>query len=108
MEIQRITCIESNLARASRVEGGALYLRVRAHEDTWPGMEYDTFYITTSKLLSTESVTKRILVSDIAKVFDVLGWFAPAVISVKILGKRNRLGRPCTRDHPNCLAAVEV
>ena len=48
----------------------------------------DTFYITASKLLPTESVTKRILVSDITKVFDVLGWFAPAVISVKILLQR--------------------
>ncbi len=48
----------------------------------------DTFYITTSKLLPTASVTKRILVSDIAKVFDVLGWFAPAVVSVKILLQR--------------------
>ena len=45
----------------------------------------DTFYITTPNLLPTESMTKRILVADIVKVFDVLGWFAPAVDSVKIL-----------------------
>ena len=48
----------------------------------------DMFYITTSKLLPTESMTKRILVSDIAKVFDILGWSAPAVVSVKILLQR--------------------
>ena len=32
-----------------------------------------------------ESVTKRALVSDVAKTYDVLGWFAPAIIKVKIL-----------------------
>jgi hypothetical protein len=56
------------------------------------GLEWDTaadvLHITTSKLLPTESVTKRILVADIAKIFDVLGWFAPAVVSVKILLQR--------------------
>ena len=30
-------------------------------------------------------ITKRVLVSDIAKTFDVLGWFSPAIIKVKIL-----------------------
>ena len=33
-------------------------------------------------------VTKRILILDIAKTFDVFGWFAPAVITVKILLQR--------------------
>ena len=53
------------------------------------GLKWNTsthmFYITTSKMLPTESVTKRNLVSDIVKVFDILGWFAPAIISVKTL-----------------------
>ena len=48
----------------------------------------DMFYITTSKMLPTESAMKRILVSDITKVFDVLGWFAPGIITVKILLQR--------------------
>lgn len=48
----------------------------------------DMFYITASKSLSTESVTKRTLVSDIAKVFHVFGWFVPTVISMKILLQR--------------------
>ena len=43
------------------------------------------FYITASKLLPTEFVTNRILVSDITKVFDISGWFAPALVSITIL-----------------------
>ena len=35
-----------------------------------------------------ESVTKRALVSDVAKTYDVLGWFAPSIIKVKILLQR--------------------
>ena len=45
----------------------------------------DMFHITISKLPLSEAMTKRILISDIAKVFDVFGWFAPATIGMKIL-----------------------
>ena len=48
----------------------------------------DTFSLTVSTLPPFEVVTKRILVSDIAKEFDVLGWFAPALVSMKILLQR--------------------
>ena len=48
----------------------------------------DAFHLTISELDSVDSVTKRSLVSDIAKIFDALGWFAPAVISMKILLQR--------------------
>ena len=48
----------------------------------------DTFRVTISKFPPSETVTKRILISDIAKVFDVLGWFAPATVSMKILLQR--------------------
>ena len=33
-------------------------------------------------------ITKGVLVSDIAKTFDVMGWFAPTIISMKILLQR--------------------
>lgn len=33
----------------------------------------------------TSSVTKRFLVSDVAKTFDVLGWYSPCTIKMKIL-----------------------
>ena len=46
---------------------------------------FDHFRLTIAKLPPLESITKRILVSDIAKTFDVLGWFAPTVIKAKIL-----------------------
>ena len=32
-----------------------------------------------------QNLTKRALVSDIAKTFDVLGWFSPTIIKMKIL-----------------------
>lgn len=35
-----------------------------------------------------ERITKRFLVSDIAKTFDVLGWFSPSIVIAKILLQR--------------------
>ena len=56
------------------------------------GLEWNTnadvFCITFADLSPIENLTKRKLVSDIAKVFDVLGWFAPSTIKVKILLQR--------------------
>ena len=56
------------------------------------GLEWNTvtdqFRLTVSDFPATEVVTKCILVSDIAKVFDVLGWFSPATICMKILLQR--------------------
>ena len=53
------------------------------------GIEWNTakdhFRFTIAKLPPLHNVTKRVLVSDIAKTFDVLGFFSPAVIKVKIL-----------------------
>ena len=48
----------------------------------------DAFHITMSNLLPLDGVTKRTLVSDIAKIFDVLKWFPPAILSMKILLQR--------------------
>ena len=33
-------------------------------------------------------LTKQVLVSDIARIFDILGWFSSAVIKVKVLLQR--------------------
>ena len=56
------------------------------------GMEWnvksDCFRLTVTDFPSLEDVTKRILVSDIAKTFDVLGWFSPTIITMKILLQR--------------------
>lgn len=49
----------------------------------------DCFHLTISDSPFSSGVhTKRTMVSDVARVFDVLGWFSPAVISVKILLQR--------------------
>ena len=46
----------------------------------------DHFHLTIADWpLNDGPLTKRTLVSDITKTFDVLGWFAPAIITVKIL-----------------------
>ena len=48
----------------------------------------DDFRLTVAKLPPIESITKRTVVSDIAKTYDVLGWFSPTVIKAKILLQR--------------------
>ena len=48
----------------------------------------DMFHLTISDSPPSGKVTKRVLVSDIAKVFDVLGWFSPTMITMKILLQR--------------------
>ena len=45
----------------------------------------DLFRLTVSDLPQLESLTKGTLVSDVAKIFDVFGWFAPATVKMKIL-----------------------
>ena len=48
----------------------------------------DHFRLTVASLQETDNMTKRALVSDIAKTFDVLGWFSPSTIKAKILLQR--------------------
>ena len=48
----------------------------------------DHFRLTVSELSKVESLTKIALVSDVAKTFDVLGWFSPTIIKIKILLQR--------------------
>lgn len=45
----------------------------------------DHFRLTIAELPPLNNVTKRVLVSDVAKTFDVLGWFSPCTIKMKIL-----------------------
>ena len=45
----------------------------------------DHFRLATTDFASSDKLTKRALVSDIAKTYEVLGWFSPASIIVKIL-----------------------
>ena len=48
----------------------------------------DEFRLTIAKSLPETTVTKRMIVSDVAKVFDVLGWFSPVTVKMKILLQR--------------------
>ena len=45
----------------------------------------DYFRLVIAAMPATDSMTKRKLISDIAKTFDVMGWFSPTIISMKIL-----------------------
>ena len=53
------------------------------------GIEWNTttdqFHLSISELPPIDCITKRVPVSDVAKTFDVLGWFSPTIIKVKIL-----------------------
>ena len=53
------------------------------------GIEWNTvmdhFRLTIAKLPHLDNVTKRVLISDVGKTFDVLGWFSPCMIKMKIL-----------------------
>ena len=48
----------------------------------------DNFRITVTELDYRNTITKRMLISDVSKTFDVLGWFSPTIIKVKILFQR--------------------
>ena len=48
----------------------------------------DQFHLAISQAPVHGSITKRMLISDIARIFDILGWFSPVVILVKILLQR--------------------
>ena len=48
----------------------------------------DHFRLTVADLPSQERLTKRALTSDIAKTFDVLGWFSPTIVKAKVLLQR--------------------
>ena len=48
----------------------------------------DQFRITVNELPQHAKLTKRKFVSDVAKTYDVLGWFAPTIIKAKTLLQR--------------------
>jgi hypothetical protein len=72
----------------------------------------DGFRLTIAEFSPDTTITKRRMVSDVAKVFDVMGWFSPAIIKMKILlqtsmGNKTRLGRSDPRKHLSRLVPME-
>ena len=47
--------------------------------------ESDSLHLTTSIILSERLLTKRMLASNVAHVCDVLGWYSPTIIKIKIM-----------------------
>ncbi len=47
----------------------------------------DTLYVSVG-IINSHSSTKREVISDIARTFDILGWMAPAIVVMKILFQR--------------------
>ncbi len=45
----------------------------------------DCFHVATLTLTSDDHPTKRKIASNVAKTFDLLGWFSPSIIVIKIL-----------------------
>ena len=73
------------------------------HWDT----EHDTLHVSTPAVASIASPTKRQIVSNVAKTFDLLGWFPPAVVVLKILLQNlGRLGKTWDEPVPDDIAAV--
>ena len=51
-------------------------------------VDLDHFRLKIANCSQREEVTKRVLVSDIARTYDVLGWFSPTIVKAKILLQR--------------------
>ena len=68
----------------------------------------DHFRLTVSPLQHTDGMTKRAFVSDIAKTYDVLGWFSPSIIKAKILLQRVWESKIGWDDSSSVMAQVEV
>ena len=66
------------------------------------GLEWNTskdqFHLTVASLPTQQNITKRLLVSEVAKLFDVLGWFSPAVIKATYSDSRLIGMIPCLLD----------
>ena len=45
----------------------------------------DIFHVSTPSTSITDQPTKHQLASDIARIYDIMGWFAPATLHAKIL-----------------------
>ena len=86
-----LTVLESTEPELCDSEG-THHISERRENTKTLGLEWNTkldeFHLTLNETLPSDCITKRVLVSDIAKTFDVLGWFSPTIIKMKILLQR--------------------
>ena len=67
----------------------------------------NTFRSVVSSLKQVETLTKRALLSDIARLYNILGWCSPAIVKPKIILQHN-WNEKCDWDDPapQCIPAV--
>ena len=75
------------------------------------GIHWDTvkdhFHVSTPSLALNAGPTKRQVASDVARTFDLLGWFAPSVVVLKILLQSLwKLGMTWDEPVPDHLATI--
>ena len=87
-EAEVLSCIPSDLKDALAIQS----LPAPIEYTKTLGIEWnssmDHFCLTIANLPPLNNITKRVLVSDVAKTFNLLGWFSPTTIKVKILFQR--------------------
>ena len=87
-EAEVLSCIPSDLKDAPAIQP----LPAPIEYTKTLGIEWnssmDHFCLTIANLPPLNNITKRVLVSDVAKTFNLLGWFSPTTIKVKILFQR--------------------
>ena len=47
--------------------------------------DQDSFYISIPDISSSSTATKRTVTSEVARMFDIMGWFSPAILRAKLL-----------------------
>ena len=47
--------------------------------------EQDSLRLVTGTFSSGPALTKRVLASNIARIYDILGWYSPSIIKLKVL-----------------------
>ncbi len=59
------------------------------------------FRISVTNHVQHTSLTKQALVSDIAKTYDVLGWFSPTIVKAKICNVSGKQRSTGMKKYPN-------
>ena len=87
MEFKRNFGLGEHSRRAARLSCNSNYLRTKTLGLKW-NVSTDQFRVSITDLPPKDHVTKRVIVSDSVRVFDVLEWYSPTIIKMKILLQR--------------------